>query len=273
MKKDILNETFNKHTFLLKKRLYEQGVIQQQPIQEENLDEDLKSIVTAGLLGLSSLFSKDKPTNNVTSTGTQTTAVATNPYGYGNPYGESGISKDDLKKFSNLTYRSGIAIANCWIDFIKISKEKGTPIPSLVNAEDLKHEDAAAMAGMNLQVEYLRDWIKGKAGSIEEVSLLRLLNNSLEYPRDSDGNIPDGSNPARSVFGKFEDSALDKELDEITEEIITKIIKIKYPNFKPGNRNEDTDKVATAVRNLKNYSIYHQSDRAGSGTYSRQMAK
>ena len=52
MKKDIVNDTFNKHTFLLKKRLYEQGVIQQQPVQEENLDEDLKSIVTAGLLGL-----------------------------------------------------------------------------------------------------------------------------------------------------------------------------------------------------------------------------
>lgn len=272
MKKDILNETFNKHTFLLKKRLYEQGVIQQQPIQEENLDEDLKSIVTAGLLGLSSLFSKDKPTNNVTSTGTQTTAVATNPYG--GPWGESGISNDDLKKFSNLTYRSGIALANCWIDFIKISKQKGTIIPILVNDEDLKHEAAAAGAGMQLQVEYLRDWIKGKAGSIEEVRLLRLLNNSLEYPRDSKGNLPpDGGSPARSVFGKFEDSALDKELDEISEEIITKIIKIKYPNFKPGNRNEDTDKVATAVRNLKNYSIYYQSDRAGAEQYYRQMAK
>lgn len=267
MKKDILNETFNKHRFLLKKKLHEQGVIQRQPIQEENLDEDLKSIVTAGLLGLSSLFSKDKPTNNVTSTGTQTTAVATNAYGV------SGISQDDVKKFSNLTYRSGLAIANCWIDFIKISKEKGTPIPSLVNAEDLKREAAAAGSGMADQIQYLRDWTKGKAGSIEEISLLGLLNKSLEYPRDSDGNILDGSNPARSVFGKFEDSALNKELDEITEEIITKIIKIKYPNFKPGNRNEDTDKVATAVRNLKNYSIYYQSDRAGAEQYSRQMAK
>ena len=41
MKKDILNETFNKHTFLLKKRLYEQGVIQQKPIQEVELEERL----------------------------------------------------------------------------------------------------------------------------------------------------------------------------------------------------------------------------------------
>ena len=217
MKKDILNETFNKHRFLLKKKLHEQGVIQRQPIQEENLDEDLKSIVTAGLLGLSSLFSKDKPTNNVTSTGTQTTAVATNAYGV------SGISQDDVKKFSDLTYRSGLAIRNCWIDFIKISKEKGTPIPSLVNAEDLKHESAKAGSGMADQIQYLRDWTKGKAGSIERISLWYLLNQSLEDQRDSDDNIVIGSNPAKSVFGEFEDSALDKELDEITEEIITMI--------------------------------------------------
>lgn len=75
MKKDILNETFNKHTFLLKKRLYEQGVIQQQPIQEVELEEGLKDIALAGLLGLSSLFSKDKPTNNVTSTGRPTITI------------------------------------------------------------------------------------------------------------------------------------------------------------------------------------------------------
>jgi len=56
MKKDILNETFNKHTFLLKKRLYEQGVIQQQPIQEVELEEGLKDIALAALLGLSTLF-------------------------------------------------------------------------------------------------------------------------------------------------------------------------------------------------------------------------
>jgi hypothetical protein len=56
MKKDILNETFNKHTFLLKKKLYEQGVIQQQPIQEVELEEGLKDIALAALLGLSTLF-------------------------------------------------------------------------------------------------------------------------------------------------------------------------------------------------------------------------
>ena len=56
MKKDILNETFNKHTFLLKKRLYEQGVIQQQPIQEVELEERLRDIALAGLLGLGALF-------------------------------------------------------------------------------------------------------------------------------------------------------------------------------------------------------------------------
>lgn len=56
MKKDILNETFNKHTFLLKKKLYEQGVIQQQPIQEVELEEGLKDIALATLLGLSTLF-------------------------------------------------------------------------------------------------------------------------------------------------------------------------------------------------------------------------
>ena len=50
MKKDILNETFQKHTFLLKKRLYEQGVIQQQPIQEVELEEGLKDIALASLL-------------------------------------------------------------------------------------------------------------------------------------------------------------------------------------------------------------------------------
>jgi hypothetical protein len=68
MKKDILNETFNKHTFLLKKRLYEQGVIQQQPIQEVELEEGLKDIALAALLGLSTLFGDakakaDSPTN------------------------------------------------------------------------------------------------------------------------------------------------------------------------------------------------------------------
>ena len=56
MKKDILNETFNKHTFLLKKRLYEQGVIQQQPVQEVELEEGLKDIALATLLGLAALF-------------------------------------------------------------------------------------------------------------------------------------------------------------------------------------------------------------------------
>ena len=56
MKKDILNETFNKHRFLLKKKLHEQGVIQQQPIQEVELEEGLKDIALAALLGLSTLF-------------------------------------------------------------------------------------------------------------------------------------------------------------------------------------------------------------------------
>jgi hypothetical protein len=56
MKKDILNETFNKHTFLLKKKLYEQGVIQQQPIQEVELEEGFKDIALATLLGLGTLF-------------------------------------------------------------------------------------------------------------------------------------------------------------------------------------------------------------------------
>lgn len=68
MKKNILNETFNKHTFLLKKRLYEQGVIQQQPIQEVELEEGLRDIAFAGLLGLGALFGDpkakaDSPTN------------------------------------------------------------------------------------------------------------------------------------------------------------------------------------------------------------------
>lgn len=57
MKKDLLNETFQKHTFLLKKKLYEQGVIQQQPIQEVELEEGFKDIALASLLGLSTLFS------------------------------------------------------------------------------------------------------------------------------------------------------------------------------------------------------------------------
>ncbi len=73
MKKDILNETFNKHTFLLKKRLYEQGVIQQQPIQEVELEEGLKDIVFAGLLGLSTLFSTDAKAD----TSTKNTPTAT----------------------------------------------------------------------------------------------------------------------------------------------------------------------------------------------------
>jgi hypothetical protein len=75
MKKDILNETFNKHTFLLKKRLYEQGVIQQQPIQEVELEEGLKDIALASLIGLSTLFGDAKakaatasPTNQPTVT-------------------------------------------------------------------------------------------------------------------------------------------------------------------------------------------------------------
>lgn len=68
MKKDILNETFNKHRFLLKKKLHEQGVIQKQPIQEVELEEGLKDIALATLLGLSTLFGDakakaDSPTN------------------------------------------------------------------------------------------------------------------------------------------------------------------------------------------------------------------
>lgn len=53
---DKLNETFNKHRFLLKKKLYEQGVIQQPPIQEVELEEGFKDIALAGLLGLSTLL-------------------------------------------------------------------------------------------------------------------------------------------------------------------------------------------------------------------------
>ena len=252
MRKDILNETFQKHTFLLKKRLYEQGVIQQQPVQEENLDEDLKSIVTAGLLGLSSLFSKDKPTNNVTSTGTQTTAVATNTVGV------TPISKDDLKKFDDLTYRSGLAIANYWLPVVKMCKEEGLPIPSLVNVK----EDGARAAGDRLdQIKYLQDWAKyGKAGIMkaddyssklhppEEISLARLIQKS----------IVGGEAQGGQFSSMYEDSQLGRETDEITEELITKIIKIKYPNFKPTDRNEDTDNVTTAVRNLKNLNIFHQ---------------
>ena len=56
MKKDLLNETFNKHRFLLKKKLHEQGVIQKAPIQEAELEEGFKDIAIAGLLGLSTLF-------------------------------------------------------------------------------------------------------------------------------------------------------------------------------------------------------------------------
>ena len=73
MKKDIINDTFNKHTFLLKKRLYEQGVIQQKPIQEVELEEGLKDIALAGLLGLSTLFSTDaKADTSTTNTPTAT---------------------------------------------------------------------------------------------------------------------------------------------------------------------------------------------------------
>ena len=246
MKKDILNETFNKHTFLLKKRLYEQGVIQQQPVQEENLDEDLKSVVTAGLLGLFSLLDpKDKPTNNVT------TAVATNTVGV------TPISKDDLKKFENLTYRSGLAIANYWLPVVKMSKEEGLPIPSLVN---LKEDGARAAGDAADQIKYLQDWAKGKAGirkagdyssklhPPEEISLAKLLQKS----------IVDGEGQGGQFSSMYEDSQLGRETDEITEEIITKIIKIKYPNFKPTDRNEDTDNVTTAVRNLKNLNIFYQ---------------
>ena len=56
MKKDILNETFNKHKFLLKKRLHEQGIIQREPVQEVELEEGFKDIALASLLGLSVLF-------------------------------------------------------------------------------------------------------------------------------------------------------------------------------------------------------------------------
>ena len=74
MKKDILNETFNKHTFLLKKRLYEQGVIQQQPVQEVELEEGLKDIALATLLGLAALF--DMTGKAATSTTGQPTVSA-----------------------------------------------------------------------------------------------------------------------------------------------------------------------------------------------------
>ena len=74
MKKNILNETFNKHTFLLKKRLYEQGVIQQQPVQEVELEEGLKDIALATLLGLAALF--DMTGKAATSTTGQPTVSA-----------------------------------------------------------------------------------------------------------------------------------------------------------------------------------------------------
>jgi hypothetical protein len=75
MKKDILNETFNKHTFLLKKRLYEQGVIQQQPIQEVELEEGLKDIALAGLLGLSTLFNMSGKADTSTTPGQPTVTI------------------------------------------------------------------------------------------------------------------------------------------------------------------------------------------------------
>ena len=76
MKKDILNETFNKHRFLLKKKLHEQGVIQQQPIQEVELEEGLKDIALAALLGLSTLFDMSGKADTSTTPGQPTVSVS-----------------------------------------------------------------------------------------------------------------------------------------------------------------------------------------------------
>ena len=76
MKKDILNETFNKHRFLLKKKLHEQGVIQQQPIQEVELEEGLKDIALATLLGLSTLFNMSGKADTSTTPGQPTVSVS-----------------------------------------------------------------------------------------------------------------------------------------------------------------------------------------------------
>ena len=109
-------------------------------------------------------------------------------------------------------------------------------------------------------IKYLQDWAKGKAGIMkagdysskvkppEEISLAKLLQKS----------IVNGEGQGGQFSSMYEDSQLGRETDEITEEIITKIIKIKYPNFKPTDRNEDTDNVTTAVRNLKNLNIFYQ---------------
>jgi hypothetical protein len=76
MKKDILNETFNKHRFLLKKKLHEQGVIQKQPIQEVELEEGLKDIALATLLGLSTLFNMSGKADTSTTPGKPTISVS-----------------------------------------------------------------------------------------------------------------------------------------------------------------------------------------------------
>ena len=245
MKKDILNETFNKHRFLLKKKLHEQGVIQQQPIQEENLDEDLKSVVTAGLLGLSSLFSKDKATNNVPSQDTQITTVASNTRSI------PTISQDDLRKFAKSTYAAGIEIANNWLELIK---NKEIPTPSLVNGI---RAIETTEKNIESQIKYLQDWAKGKAGPIKEISLRDLIDDSM-FIDNQDGSASNEYDQGGVWNSKYEDSQLGSELDNTTNEIITKIIKSKYPNFTPQNGNEDTDKAAIAVRNLKNLMIYNQ---------------
>lgn len=245
MSKDLLNETFNKHRFLLKKKLHEQGVIQTAPIQEENLDEDLKSVVTSALLGLSSLFSKDKATNNVPSQDTQITTTASNTRSI------PTISRDDQRKFAKSTYAAGIQIANNWLELIK---NKEIPTPSLVN---VIRATETTEKNIESQIKYLQDWAKGKAGSIKEISLKDLIDDSM-FINNQDGSASNEYDQGGVWASGFEDSQLGRELDNITNEIITKIIKAKYPNFTPQNRNEDTDKAAIAIRNLKNLMIYNQ---------------
>lgn len=140
MSKNILNETFNKHKFLLHKRLHEQGVIQSEPIQEVELEEGFKDIALASLLGLSVLFTnaakadnsiggKDTPTASASSG--EERAIRTTKLG--------DVSADDLRaRFAHLFPKdtNNSAEINNVKSVAKNSESLATEIAKKLNAGD-----------------------------------------------------------------------------------------------------------------------------------------
>jgi hypothetical protein len=164
--------------------LYEQGVIQQQPIQEVELEEGLKDIVFAGLLGLSTLFSTDAKAD----TSTKNTPTATASSGE-----ERAITTTKLGDVSGFKARMDLMFPKNTNTSTEISNVKS----AAQNAESLATEIAKKLNdgddfSKSSAKQFLDDVVKfnkdNKFGSVELMKIA--IEHAKSNSRHTDSEIP-----------------------------------------------------------------------------------